>query len=270
MTGPSRRLSRSGAVLAATFILVSGSGMTQAANGTLPTASGELVLSFDGALSPRPGQAGWLDNSGTGAVTTSVKTASGGSVTLATGRPGTAAKFPAFAPTPTPAAALVVRPAAGGDALSPGKLPIRWGADVYLSKASQKSATDNGANVVQRGLYGDPAQVKLQLDADQPSCRVQGTAGSATVVSTVKLRPTVWYRIHCQLRAGELTLQVEDLSASATPTVARDKAAVGPISFSSSVPVTVGAKCDAAGQILTSGTDQFNGTLDNVFWDVGS
>jgi hypothetical protein len=53
---------------------------------------------------------------------------------------------------------------------------FRFGAAFRLDAVSQGSRADNGDNLVQRGLSGDPAQYKLQLDGRVPACRVQGAA----------------------------------------------------------------------------------------------
>lgn len=256
-----------GSVLASS-VLASCGGATQAAPpGALPGPRGELVLEFDEGLAEPGERLRRVQSSGELSVRTTIEYAARGRIERVDGRSGYAARLPRFsASSPTPAAAIVVRPR-GADGLEPGTRPMRWGADVRLDGGFGDSLTDNGANVIQRGLIDDPSQFKLQVDHDVPSCRVQGDLGSATVAADGPLTAGRWYRLHCVLRNERLTLFV-GRPGRPGPEKWEVTAAVGEVSFRRSTPVAVGAKVEADGDIVRPSTDQFNGTLDNVFLDI--
>ena len=48
---------------------------------------------------------------------------------------------------------------------------------------------------LQRGLYGDPSQFKLQIDHGYPSCLVRGSSGQVSIASSAKITPDRWYRV---------------------------------------------------------------------------
>jgi hypothetical protein len=244
----------------------SAAGQTAPA-GALPGPRGELVLEFDEGLTPEGSTLSAPQNSGTAKLRVKVRTVGKGRLEKVQGRSGYAARTPAFSTKGRPAvAAIMVRPRAK-DSLSPGDRPIRWGADVQLDGAGGTSASDDGANVIQRGLFRDTAQVKLQLDQGVPSCRVQGASGVAVVKAGRPLVPGVWMRVHCQLRNGRLSLTMGE-PGEARPESWEVAAAVGEVSFRRSVPIGIAAKVDGRGRVEASQSDQFNGVLDNLFWDV--
>lgn len=263
---------RSLAVLAglglASGVLASCGGATQASTpGALPAPRGELVLEFDEGLAGAGERLRRVQSSGELGVRISMVYAARGRIERVDGRSGFAAALPKFSPTsPTRAAAIVVRPR-GADGLEPGTRPMRWGADLRLDRAFGVSPTDNGANVIQRGLFDASSQFKLQVDNDVPSCRVLGDLGSATVTADHPLTADQWYRVHCVLRSERLSLFV-GRPGRPGPESWHVEAAVGEVSFRRSTPVTIGAKVDVDGDIVRTSTDQFNGTLDNVFLDI--
>ncbi|WP_104107607.1 hypothetical protein [Nocardioides sp. 616] len=275
MADASGRLSSRATTAVGAFILLvlspvlsgcTAAGETASA-GALPGPRGELVLEFDEGLSPEGATLTAPQNSGTAKLRVKVRTVGKGRLEKVAGRSGYAARTPAFATKgPVAAVAITVRPRSE-DTLAPGDRAFRWGADVQLDAKGGTSATDDGANVIQRGLYRDASQVKLQLDKGVPSCRVKGSEGAAVVRAGRPLVPGLWTRVHCQLRHGRLTLSMS-APGQARPESWHTATPVGTVSFRRSVPVGIAAKVDGRGRIEATQSDQFNGALDNVFWDV--
>lgn len=233
----------------------------------IASPGGELVLEFDEGLAAMGEELGRIQNSGNALMRISVATRDGGALTRARGRYGFAARTPGGHARDGvgPLAALVVRPR-GEDRLSPGTAPLKWGADVRLPARALTAVEGN--NVLQRGLFEDPVQFKLQIDDGVPSCRVSGALGDATVEARASLRAGEWYRLHCQLRDGRLSVRVARPGRPGG-TVGSAPAEVGPLDFERSTPVAVGAKLNSGGEIVADSADQYHGLLDNVFVDVG-
>lgn len=257
-----------GAVAAAALLLAAcGGPAVPTLASALPGPRGEMVLEFDEGIAEAGTPVTSIQNSGTAPLRIKVRTHGKGVLERAEGRFGHAVKTPAFAPEgPTPAAVIMVRPR-GADQLSPDDRPFRWGADVLVDAEQGESETDNGDNVLQRGLFADDAQLKLQLDHDVPSCRVQGDAGEALVTADGPVQRERWYRVHCQLRNGRLSLFLGEPGRPA-PQEWSVPADVGAVAFPRSAPIAIGGKLNGQGQVVPKSTDQFNGMLDNVFLDV--
>lgn len=200
-------------------------------------------------------------------------TVDGGNAVRVKGRKrGYAVRFPAASTSSQPPRA-VLRVSNDGDSdqLSPHAAGFTIGADVKLRAVSDGNATDNGDNVVQRGLYDDAAQYKLQLDGRTPACRVKGDAGELFVQSPVRVNATDWYRITCTRESTSLTLRViwfRDGREPATTTTT-GTGLTGQVQMARTVPLAVGGKLDAAGHLVSS-TDQFNGVIDRVFLNVAN
>lgn len=233
---------------------------------TAPTGR-VLDLDFEGSFTAPGAVVGRVESRGSEPVTITVATSAGGRITRARGFDSASAlRFPAYSPGPTPAAVVLVRGTDADDLLSPGERPFLFGADVDLDAVSSGSPTDNGDNVVQRGLSAEDAQYKLQLDHGTPSCRVAGTAGVAFVAAPAPVQRGSWYRLTCRRSADTLTLVVRRLDESGpgaeqTTTV---RAPTGSVRMDAGVPVSIGGKVAANGEITTSATDQLNGLVDNV------
>lgn len=165
-----------------------------------------------------------------------------------------------------PYAALRVTPL-GSDWLSPGTSDFRFGADLRIDSANQGSDPDNGNNVVQRGLWDDPMQYKLEIDNNRPNCVFRGTQGRLSVRSSVTVEPKAWYQVTCRRTAAEkVSVSVTKIGSSATPVVNSNVGPLGTLDAVPGTPLSVGAKLTHDGQILRSATDQFNGRVDNVFY----
>jgi hypothetical protein len=225
------------------------------------SAGTELRLTFEGTyLSTNAGQA---------PLTVRIVTHNGGRITES-GAPdgGTAARFPTFRLHDAPQAVITVTDRNGGvDQLSPGSADFRFGAQFRLDDRSTGSSSDNGDNLIQRGLYDSPTQYKLQLDDGRPSCRVKGGAGAVSVRSSRVVPHGVWHRASCSRSGSEVVLSVVRLSDSRSWTY-RASGRTGTVSAPPTVPLSVGGKVSGYGNILSLDSDQFNGSVDNAFLDV--
>jgi hypothetical protein len=167
-----------------------------------------------------------------------------------------------------PRMVLVVQPeelsAASVDPAGDGE--FTFGADVKLDRDAGSGTFDNGDNVLQRGLYADPSQYKLQVDKRVPSCTVKSPLARAFVRAPEAMQPG-WYRIVCDYNAGSLTLSVSrmqngEVGDPVQATVTED---LGPLVFKPATPVVIGGKVGFNGLMVRHNPDQFNGALDNVF-----
>jgi hypothetical protein len=207
-------------------------------------------------------------NAGATALSVRTVTHNGGSVATAGGRSGDAVRLPAYRASNPPLAALAVTDRDGADDLAPGTARFRFGADFTVDAASQGSAVDNGNNLVQRGLYRDRMQYKLELDGMRPACRVKGTTGAVTVRSPVTVAAGTWYRAVCERNGSEVTLTVTRLATGRAWTSSASRSTGGLRPSSPSVPLSVGGKLDASGRLVVRSADQFNGKVDNAFVNV--
>lgn len=160
--------------------------------------------------------------------------------------------------------ALVVR--AGGRALTPGGSHLRLGADFALRAGSG----EEGANIVQRGLFDTGSQIKLQVDDTTPSCRITGNSGSV-LVEGAPVTPGTWYRALCERDRARVTLYVAELGASGPTgwTSWTRTGATGVVSWlPESDPLSIGAKVNSEGGLVSDAPDQFLGLVDNVVLEI--
>jgi len=186
-----------------------------------------------------------------------------------------AARFPAFdAGMEAPASAVLVSSSSSDDRLNPGVREFSFGATVRLDAKSEShepdpdDSADNGNNVLQKGLYLDPSQYKLQVDHGFASCRVAGRDGALDVRSQVAIEPLVWYRVACARSDDTLTITVDELTVTGSQNVDRQVAQgrTGHVSTEErSRYLSLGAKVDARGAIPEGSTDQFNGLVGDLF-----
>lgn len=218
------------------------------------------------------------ENSGPLDVRIEIVTADGGRVTSEPGVTGRAARFPRHADAPR-SAALLVWPAGEEDSLAPGADPFRFGVDFRLDPVSadpttgtddEQSTGDNGDNLVQRGLFEDGAQYKLQVDHGVVSCRIAGDLGELFVEADTPVVPESWYRVACERDASGLTLSLQPWVTDdwGTPRTWTAAGTVGEIRLDPTVPLSIGAKTGSDAVIVRSASDQFNGVLDDVFVDL--
>lgn len=276
--------SRRAAIRFVPFALALGAGVAGLAlsAGTASAATVDVVLlRFEGGAIGT--EITSVVNEGASAATTTstiVKDAAraGRAITVASyAGSGTAADFPAFS-TSGARAIMAIRPATGQpDTLNPGTARLEYGADIVLDSGTTAVAgsKDDGNNVVQRGLYNDKAQFKLEMDAGRPRCRVKGSAGAVEFASSVKVTPGQRYRVRCVRPAGSntVTLTVAPIAADGTVGAAistsRTASAIGSLSYSAAVPFTVAGKLTSSLTLATPSSDQFNGVIDNVVLRLG-
>ncbi len=258
--------------LAATLLLVGAT--TVACAGDEPTSAASpaetprpkvnLFLAFDDSVGVEGSVIPRVENTGTAPVDIELVTQSGGRIVRESGPTADSGRFPAL--DARKAAAIIVRSTGPNDALSPGTRTFRLGADFRLDARSDGLPTDNGDNLVQRGLYDGPAQYKLQVDKRYASCRVAGDRGAVLARAPMPVETDQWYRVTC-LRQGDtlkLNLLKHDDGAwtSLGPWTASGR--IGLVRLSRGTPLSIGAKTLAGGEIVRSGPDQFNGAVDNV------
>lgn len=234
-----------------------------------------LWLDFDDPPGPPGSVLGGLVSSGTAPVDVAMLTLRGGRVRRTDGPDGTAARMPAWRHHRAVAAAVEVRPRSttSGDPLQLADSSFEVGADFRLNPRSEGGRHDDGDNLLQRGLFTDVSQVKVQVDHGVPSCRVAGDAGELVASTGIPVERGAWYRLRCLRDGGSLTIRLAALvrPAAGGPPVALAleestvAGVVGTLSWPRETPFTVGAKATPDGEIVRSETDQFNGAVDNVY-----
>lgn len=237
-----------------------------------------VVLGFDEAVVGEPMPA--PTNAGSTAASTRTLITGGGTVLGGASLPGsgTAADFPAFARSGSRAIVAVQTLAGAADGMNPGTQRLEFGADVLLDAGTTAVAgsTDDGNNIVQRGLYNDSAQFKLEVDGTQPRCRVKGGGSSVDFGAATTITPGRWYRLRCLRPGGSntVTLSVTPIAADGTlgTPVARSRTAsgsIGSLGFARDVPLTVGGKLNRSLSLASPSSDQFNGLVDNIVLRLG-
>lgn len=163
-------------------------------------------------------------------------------------------------------AALKINPP-DPDVFSPGESGFTFGADIALDEAE---GGDRGANILQRGLFSDPGQYKIQVDRGVPSCRVAGTGGDVLVRGEA-ISPGQWHRVRCTRVEDTVTLAVQPREADQwgkTQTYT-GSGSIGIVEMPATTPISVGAKLSAAGALVPARPDQFHGLIDAVVVEVG-
>lgn len=246
-----------------------------------------LAVSFDGD-SPQS----WLLASG-GSWATDVVTSGAGAVTRAAGQepptwaglPATtdegSAALPAYKKSGADFAALTVTPTDEKSTalLAPGRREFALSVDVRLDPSTPLTkgrAEDNGNNVLQRGLAGSD-QMKIQVDAHDgqlvPTCVLRDGGIDTAEVLGAALAADAWYRVTCTRTVDGLAevvyLVVEPLAGGAPAVTGFRGSSVTNLDFREAtpkkpIPLSVGAKVKATGELFEGASDQFNGDIDNV------
>jgi hypothetical protein len=156
--------------------------------------------------------------------------------------------------------------------LEPGSADFWFGLDLRFPEETSTSEADNGDNLLQRGLFGDTGQLKLQADHGVPSCRVAGESGDVTVKANAALPTGRWFRVRCQRTSARVTLYVGEVAASGTVTDWQhwtEEGSTGEIDFADPAPaVSIGGKLNPQGGLVEDAPDQFNGALAHVVYGV--
>jgi hypothetical protein len=148
-----------------------------------------------------------------------------------------------------------------------------WGADFQLDAVStDPSGPDNGDNLIQRGLWGQSAEYKAEVDLRRASCAVHGTEGTLLVRAKMSADSGTWYRMRCIRGSDSLTVTVRELGADGWgPTSeAQVTGPVGAVDYPASMPISIGGKIAPNGALIKSATDQFNGWIANPVIQIGS
>lgn len=213
--------------------------------------------------------------SGSASVDVNVVTLGSGLVKSVPGLNGVAAfGLPRFVDSSTPPrAVLSVTNAGRGDALAPGAKDFTFGADFNLNRVSIGSSVDNGDNVIQRGMFGNRSQYKIDADGGRISCRIKGSAGGVSVKSSVRAEPGLWYRAECARIGQRVLLSVREYLPGGGSRLYRNSArgTTGSLTWgSNSVPLAVGGKLNTKGEVVLRATDQFNGSVNRAVLTIHS
>ena len=215
-------------------------------------------------------------NGGTAALSIALATINGGTIREGVGRARSANKAvrtPVFNPTADgPRAVIRVVDRVGVDNLNPGGGSFTFGADFVRDANSERArSNDNGDNLIQRGLFDNRSQYKIQVDHGRLSCRIKGGQGVVTVTSPVPISAGRWYRARCTRAGTTVTLIVTRWTASggAVSAATKRSGVIGSLTpVASTVPLSIGGKLAANGRVLDT-TDQFNGRIDNSIVHIG-
>jgi hypothetical protein len=127
---------------------------------------------------------------------------------------------------------------------------------VFTSQPIPDTRSYSG-NLMQKGLFGDPGQVKLQLVPaahGTVNCRIKGTAGARIVTSTVDVDDGAWHTAVCWRSGSMVGVTVDGVATTA---------AWSPGSVSNARYLTLGNKTPAAGA-----SDQHVGRTDFATWVI--
>ena len=208
-----------------------------------------------------------VSNAGEGNVQTEVRASGEAEIEVVEGHDGgQAVRFPAYTGAATAPAAVLVATDEGSGVLDPGGDEFSFGATFQLDEESSGSEADNGDNLVQRGAFDSPGQLKIQLDHDVPSCRIKGDAGEVFVEAAGPIDPGAWYAVTCERTGTDVELTVKALDDGAGAGTWHATGPTGTLSFDG-LPLTVGGKTGPDGTPVAS-ADQFNGVVDDVFLRV--
>jgi hypothetical protein len=250
--------------------LLAGCALDDAGGSAKPKAEptgtpASLMLDFESA--PPVGQdLEEVDNEGTSAVEVAVDTSDDANLEVVEGPGGGhAARFPAYTGADPSPEAVIVASAKETVALDPLDQDFRFGASFILDATSSGSKGDNGDNLVQRGSFDSPGQFKIQIDHKVPSCRILGDDGEVFVKAGTAISPEVWYSVTCQRTGSEVSISVTQYGERG-----QTWTAAGPTGHLTlgDLPLAVGGKVSPEGVPVASG-DQFNGSVDDVFLQIG-
>jgi hypothetical protein len=231
-----------------------------------------MMLRFHGADAGQPGSPRRsFVNSGHAPLRVDVVTYGDGEVTSTPapgGRP--AIRFPGFEKQDPGYAILRVVNIGDYDVLRPNEMDFTFGADFALDEKSDGSSSDNGDNLVQRGLFASPSQYKIQVDHGRVSCGMRGMSGEVLVTGKRRVEPGQWYRARCTREGDTVTLRIDRLGKNGAEewVSESDTATLGPVILPKDTPLSVGGKLAEDGTMFPASTDQFNGSVARVFYRV--
>lgn len=176
--------------------------------------------------------------------------------------------FPAFSPSSAePRAVVRITPrSTSNDVLAPRWHDFEFGAEFRKDSTSSGTSVDNGDNLIQRDLWSDPAQFKVDIDDGRPACRIKGSAGSVSVRASVSVQSSLWYQVRCARTGNTVRLTVTEHRTDGTTRTWRYQrsGSLGRLVWpKTKTPLSVGGKLAASGAVIRSATDQFNGLVRN-------
>jgi hypothetical protein len=127
---------------------------------------------------------------------------------------------------------------------------------VFTSQSIPNTSSYSG-NLIQKGLFGDPGQVKLQLVPQAQgtvNCRIKGTSGAKIVTSSVNVDNGAWHTAVCWRSGNVVGVTVDGIVTSL---------AWNPGSISNAKDLTLGNKTAQAGS-----SDQHFGRTDFATWVI--
>lgn len=211
-----------------------------------------LAMNFDQATTFQQGSL-VADTSGSGHDGTVQGLNDGGLVGVADDTDGSAVQFPRCTDRRGCPRADIEVPDAPD--LDPRLQPFQFGASIRLTP----NQTSRGANVLQKGRYGDAdGQWKLQVDglAGRPSCVISGYLGGTynrvIVKSESSIADSNWHAVSCARTDSSVELTVDGQLVAAQD--------MAPVMLSGDAAVTIGAKT-----VNRTDNDQFQGVLDDIF-----
>lgn len=204
-----------------------------------------------------------------------VITAGGGALSaVQTDEGGVILRFPTASDSAAGRRAVLNVRGETGAGFAPAERDFQFSVDVmYPPGSAGDTDDDDGDNLLQRGLFGDVGQFKLQVDHLRPACRLAGDEGETLVKATQDLDEGTWYRVVCQRADGVASLHLAELAGapSSTQAAPQDWRSWTTPDRSGSIteserpaPLSLGGKLNPQGQIVEDAPDQFNGELDNV------
>ena len=246
--------------------------------GLLSSPASAAVADVRFVFNQRAGTMVAVGNYGTAPTVQRIIRANGGEVRVVSSIPnnGNAAAFPAFdGRSVGQRAAIAVKNSGSVERLAPGFRTFSFGALVRLSPIRGTSIYDDGNNILQRGLFDDRAQFKLQIERGVAACRVKGSSGAVQVSSDVAIRQGAWYAINCSrvptTTGATVTITVTPISDTGVRgrTVVKQATnrPVGNIVFPFATPMSIGGKVTDALRIFPR-SDQFNGRIDNAYLNI--
>lgn len=177
---------------------------------------------------------------------------------------GKGLRFPAYDGRTAPPRAIVrvTHEARSGDPFAPRSNDFEF--SIYFKKDANSAGTavDDGDNLMQRGLASEPAQYKLEVDRDRPSCTIKGDRGQVIVTSSVTVNPALWYQARCSRTGSTVQLVVrEHREDGSVRTVKSTRSGtIGSLIWPrGETPIAIGGKLAYNGAVIRSATDQFNG-----------
>jgi len=185
-----------------------------------------------------------------------VRATPGGAARLVPGKSGRAIAFPAPCAAGAKACARVILEAGDDPDLDPGTRPFSWGATIKATVAQ----VPGEANIIQKGVASAASQWKLQIGGKRKfaSCVLSGVGSPKRYLAkaAVPILNGQWHSISCRRTATALAIFVDGAAKGSTPVPAA-------LNVSNNKPLRLG------GQSLGTASDQFGGSIDDAFVEVG-